>query len=618
MIRGAGGAALAVAMVLIAAAPAHAQMPGGAPQAAPGALHRYFSPSVGRHWVTPTPVSGDYGLEFSLGYLHTTAGAGRVAVYGCRAGASDYFLSHDAGCEGQTALGRYGWLDRARSDGSVPLYRCWWPAAGSHFASTDAACEGQTTESRLGYMRARNTALSRYYNGSNGMHWVTAGIPSAGYGLEFTLGFMLGDGGPGRRAVFECAAGADRFLSLDSGCEGRSELGRAGWVYTSPPAGGDVVPVYRCLVPGRDHFASNDPNCEGQTTEALLGHARRTQELLQRSYNPATNTHQVTTGSISPGFFFEFTLGWVLTRPGGDRAALYGCLNGTADHFLSRDAGCEGQRSLGRQGWLYNAPPAGVATAPVYRCRVGGDHFASSDPGCERQLTEGRLGFLRTTGPEPPPPPPVPLRLTCAPSPARVTASLRGRKVRRVRYGATARLKGRVFNTDGTRAAGVPVLILIGKRRPIVFGEAVTGPKGGYSFRVRPGKNRIIHVGFRPSPGAPDLECSRRVRVNVRAGVTLRARPKRVPRGGRVRFRGRLLGKPIPAVGKLIDLQAFDGGRWRTFETTRANREGRFRARYRFTRTFSPRTFRFRARARREARYPYALGTSKVVRVRVR
>ena len=71
-------------------------------------------------------------------------------------------------------------------------------------------------------------------------------------------------------------------------------------------------------------------------------------------------------------------------------------------------------------------------------------------------------------------------------------------------------------------------------------------------------------------------------------------------------------------MGKLIELQAFDGGRWRTFRTTRANRRGRFHARYRFTRTTSPRTFRFRARARRESRYPYALGVSKVVKVRVR
>ena len=79
-----------------------------------------------------------------------------------------------------------------------------------------------------------------------------------------------------------------------------------------------------------------------------------------------------------------------------------------------------------------------------------------------------------------------------------------------------------------------------------------------------------------------------------------------------------LLGRPIPRVGKLVDLQAFDGGRWRTFATTRTNRKGRYRASYRFIRTSSPRTFRFRARARKESRYPYALGTSKVVRVRVR
>ena len=52
-----------------------------------------------------------------------------------------------------------------------------------------------------------------------------------------------------------------------------------------------------------------------------------------------------------------------------------------------------------------------------------------------------------------------------------------------------------------------------------------------------------------------------------------------------MRFRGRLLGKPIPRVGKLIDLQAYDAGRWRTFKTVRANRKGRYRASYRFVRT---------------------------------
>jgi hypothetical protein len=166
--------------------------------------------------------------------------------------------------------------------------------------------------------------------------------------------------------------------------------------------------------------------------------------------------------------------------------------------------------------------------------------------------------------------------------------------------------------------AGALVSILIGDRKPVVLGTVAAGPKGGYKYRVKPGKNRILHAGFRPRANASDLACSRRVKLNVRAGLTLSARPKRVPFGGRVRFRGRLLGKPIPKVGKLIDLQAFDGGRWRTFQTVRANRKGRYKARYRFTQTRSARTFRFRARARREARYPYSLGVSKTVRVRVR
>jgi hypothetical protein len=614
-----GGAAFAAAMVvLVLAVPAAAQMPGGAPQAPPGALQRYWSPSAGTHWVTPTPVAGDYAFEFSLGFLHTTPGAGRVAVYGCRSGGSDYFLSHDAGCEGRTALGRYGWLDQTRTEGSVPLYRCWINASGSHMVSTDAACEGQTTESRLGYARARQPALSRYWNANTNTHTISSGLVGGGHTLEWTLGFLLQSGGPNRRAVYECAAGADRFLSLDSGCEGRSELGRAGFVYAAPPGTEEVTPLYRCVIPGQSHFASPDPACEGQTTESRLGYLRRTQEVLNRAYNPSNGTHWVTSGGIGPGWFFEFSLGYVLTRDGGDRRPLYGCLAGSADHFLSLDARCEGQQSEGRLGWVHTAPPAGVEHAGLYRCRTGTGHFASLDPGCERTQREGQLGFIRTAAPEGPPPPPVPLRLTCATSPAQVTASLRGRKVRRVRYGGTTRLTGRVRNLDGTRAAGAQVLILIGNRKPVVFGQAVTGPKGRYSFRVRPGKNRIIHVGFRPTATAPDLACSRRVRVNVRAGVRLSARPKRVPLRGSVRFRGRLLGKPIPKVGKLIDLQAFDGGRWRTFETTRANRKGRFRARYSFVRTTSARTFRFRARARRESRYPYALGVSKVVRVRVR
>ena len=77
-------------------------------------------------------------------------------------------------------------------------------------------------------------------------------------------------------------------------------------------------------------------------------------------------------------------------------------------------------------------------------------------------------------------------------------------------------------------------------------------------------------------------------------------------------------GRPLPGGGKLIDLQAKAGRGWVTFKSIRANARGRFSAPYRFGRTFQPTTYRFRARSRREAAYPYALGYSKTARVRVR
>ena len=52
--------------------------------------------------------------------------------------------------------------------------------------------------------------------------------------------------------------------------------------------------------------------------------------------------------------------------------------------------------------------------------------------------------------------------------------------------------------------------------------------------------------------------------------------------------------------------------------TPRTNAAGRWRYRYRFEATRGLVTYRFRARIRREAAYPYELGHSRVVSVTVR
>ena len=217
---------------------------------------------------------------------------------------------------------------------------------------------------------------------------------------------------------------------------------------------------------------------------------------------------------------------------------------------------------------------------------------------------EGWRGWQSVHPPPPPPPPPV----ACDPAAGRVTAH-----ARTVRYGRAPRLAGRVRRLDGAPLAGSTLTV-----RPASGAwtlRATAGPDGRYAVKLPAGPTRRLSVEAWP-PGASALACAAAT-AKTRAGVTLRATRRVRPRGT-VRFRGRLSGRPVPKRGKLVELQAFDGGRWRTFAQPRSRPDGRYRAAYRLRRTFRPRTFRFRARVRREAGYPYELGYSRRVTVRVR
>jgi hypothetical protein len=108
------------------------------------------------------------------------------------------------------------------------------------------------------------------------------------------------------------------------------------------------------------------------------------------------------------------------------------------------------------------------------------------------------------------------------------------------------------------------------------------------------------------------------LRTRVRAVATLKVDRRRLRNGQAVRFRGRLRGRPLPAAGKLVALQARVGREWRTFATPRANPRGAFRHRYRFTATTGLRRYSFRALVTRESAYPYERGRSRTVRVTVR
>ncbi len=148
-------------------------------------------------------------------------------------------------------------------------------------------------------------------------------------------------------------------------------------------------------------------------------------------------------------------------------------------------------------------------------------------------------------------------------------------------------------------------------------GELRTGADGRARLVLPRGSSRELRFEYRTRVDDPSPSLRARVRLGVRPRATLNVRPRRVGYGGAIRLFGRVVSRPRPRPGKLVVLQAFDRGQWRTFATTRSRKGGRFGRRYRFSRTFRPRTYRFRARLPREGAYPYSTGDTRTVRVRV-
>jgi hypothetical protein len=200
--------------------------------------------------------------------------------------------------------------------------------------------------------------------------------------------------------------------------------------------------------------------------------------------------------------------------------------------------------------------------------------------------------------------------VACAPSSLPVQARWKGRRAARRTVGF--RRRARVLGRAGAGGARV---VLFDAATGRALRDTTARANGRFALRAPATRTRRLVVGV-PAAGAR-YACSRRLTLRVRAGLTLRVRPRAVRNGERVRLSGKLRGGAIPPKGKLVELQAHEAGRWRTFASLRSDRRGRFATNYRFQRTFVARTYRFRARARAEAGYPFVLGVSPSARVRV-
>jgi hypothetical protein len=203
-------------------------------------------------------------------------------------------------------------------------------------------------------------------------------------------------------------------------------------------------------------------------------------------------------------------------------------------------------------------------------------------------------------------------------TPVAARFSARKRRFITRRGGRGVRVIGRVTGV----AAGAPVLLLAREQRTGARGgpvaQTTTAADGSFTLLVPPGRSRTLRAAYRTTPDNPVVACSRALHLRVPASVTLHVRPSTVRAGHSIRIFGRLRGGRVPRRGKLVALQAFERGRWQTFTTVRTNRRGSFSKRRGFSFTARGRSFRLRVQVRPEASYPFALGYSRTVRVRVR
>ena len=215
----------------------------------------------------------------------------------------------------------------------------------------------------------------------------------------------------------------------------------------------------------------------------------------------------------------------------------------------------------------------------------------------------------------------LPTRITA--TSARVGKRTKAIRGGRLRPSARQRvtIRGVLKGVEGTPLAGRRITVSASLRRTgagrQTLGTTTTGPGGRFSAKVPPGPSRLVRLEFDGEGGG--LPSSRAVSLRVRASSTIRASTRTVRGRARVRFSGRLRtsGQPVPRGGKLVELQAREKGRWRTFATTRARGS---RAAWQSTYRFGgrPDTYPIRLRIRRESSFPFELGYSRSIAVRVR
>jgi hypothetical protein len=204
----------------------------------------------------------------------------------------------------------------------------------------------------------------------------------------------------------------------------------------------------------------------------------------------------------------------------------------------------------------------------------------------------------------------------------RALITLTGTRKRSVRFGRRIATVVTLRDENGRPIAGARVSVLERMSTPgsnwVPAREPLVTDNDGKMRWLIPAKfSRTIRYAYKANLQNTDFQSTADVQLTVSSKTTLKPNKRFFRNGQTIRFSGRLLSKPVPRGGVLIDLQAKVGSRWQTFKTTRTRRNGKWLTSYTFRATRGLQTYTFRARVRQDTGFPYSISKSKQLRVKV-
>ncbi|MFT3864018.1 MAG: hypothetical protein QM729_07075 [Solirubrobacterales bacterium] len=189
---------------------------------------------------------------------------------------------------------------------------------------------------------------------------------------------------------------------------------------------------------------------------------------------------------------------------------------------------------------------------------------------------------------------------------------------RTVDFGTGVRFEGTLTGGGGGPVAGATVLVYSKppEEEETRVATLTTGADGGFAWAEKAKRSSRLRFVYQGT--ATSLPSEAHAEVLVHGGSSLKVDKAHVLNGQSVVFSGTVEGRPLPAAGKLVELQVLLAGEWSTFETTRTGADGAWSIRYPFRRSCGKELFLFRPRIPGEANWPLLPGTGPRVAVHVR